>query len=152
MKNHLRLSLWSACLALSPAQIAWANAPANRYTISAGNVRDNKTGLTWQQQFKTGVTPIEARDYCKSLGGTWRLPTIKELVTIYDFSYPGGGAPGNIFLDPAFGSVTSGNATFWSSTPKAGDPNSSWGVLFEVWITNVMTGDSTEVANARCVR
>ena len=56
-----------------------------------GTVTDIKTGLMWQQATAPGggYTWAEAMEYCKniSLGGhsDWRLPTIKELVSIVDF-------------------------------------------------------------------
>jgi hypothetical protein len=151
MAKKLHTLSLGVCATIASITTAWANAPANRYTVSAGTVRDTKTGLVWQQPFKTGMLLADARNYCASQGGSWRLPTIKELITIYDYSYPGGGTPGNVFLDPAFGKVASDDATFWSSTPTAGVPGTGWGVLFEVWITNVVTLDLTGKASVRCV-
>ena len=75
-------------------------------------ITNTTTGLMWQ-----AVTPIEsmswqdARKYCKSLElagyRDWRLPTIKELISIVEYSrsYPA--------LNPVFGSWS---VPCWSST------------------------------------
>ncbi|MFI3266144.1 MAG: DUF1566 domain-containing protein [Rikenellaceae bacterium] len=56
-----------------------------------GTVTDLNTGLTWEQTPNGGpVTWAEAQQYCEQLSlggyGDWRLPTLKELFSISDFS------------------------------------------------------------------
>jgi hypothetical protein len=56
---------------------------------SAGTWKDNVTGLLWSVKDNGSDTNwIQANNYCKNLtlGGfkDWRLPTLKELETIYD--------------------------------------------------------------------
>jgi hypothetical protein len=56
-----------------------------------GTITDNVTGLTWSQyQSERGMLWDEAKKYCKNLalGGynDWRLPSLKELWSIRDFS------------------------------------------------------------------
>ena len=74
-----------------------AYAPAGQYVVTAsgtgnGTVYDTKSKLTWQQTVSlTRYAWSDAKTYCAgvgvSLGGTgWRLPTIKELVSIMDHS------------------------------------------------------------------
>ena len=74
-----------------------ANAPPNRYTVTnggtaTGTVYDTFTGLTWQQAVPTSTyTWSAAITYCSSntagLPGTgWRLPKLKELQTIVDYT------------------------------------------------------------------
>jgi formylglycine-generating enzyme required for sulfatase activity len=132
---------------LAPAR---ANAPAGRYTITGGTVFDAKTKLTWQQTAPAeSYTWADAKTYCQtvgaSLGGTgWRLPTIKELVTIVDYSQTGSPR-----IDPtAFPGTPAGG--FWSSSPVAGSPSAAWYVSFIIGnVDNFGVGD---MANVRCVR
>jgi len=88
-----------------------------------------------------------AKTYCTgvgaSLGGVWRLPSVKELQSILDFSQSK--AP---MIDPgAFPATVS--SSFWSATPVAGT-TSAWEVFFDSGITtNIFVTDSSYV---RCVR
>jgi hypothetical protein len=137
-------------------------------TISAGTVHDPKTGLVWQQ------TPAEAKytqagavSYCGTLaldGGGWRLPTIKELATIADYTRIGPD-PGDPYAGTPFPAVKPGPASaaanygyFWSATlaTSAGD---AW--FFEyVWFTGTGyysspeadTTIATSPNSVRCVR
>jgi hypothetical protein len=86
-----------AIIAVALPTSADASAPAGRYVVTNGGtgngtVYDTKTKLTWQQTVSsTTYTWADAKTYCAgvgtSLGGTgWRLPTLKELQTIVDYS------------------------------------------------------------------
>lgn len=72
-----------------------ADAPADRYTITGGTVYDSKTKLTWQQTpSSTDITLTDAKSTCAGLGTTlggsgWRVPTVKELATLLDYSRNG---------------------------------------------------------------
>jgi len=132
------------------ASTSWANAPAGRYSITNGTVHDNRTGLTWQQSYRNKVVQADAATYCASQSGGWRLPTIKELLTLYDFSYSGAD---NVYLDSvAFGGVAYADSTFWSSTVSAGDRTSVWQVIFGQWIINVGLAPASSNGSARCVK
>jgi hypothetical protein len=117
---------------LLPIHLASANAPAGRYTIGGGTVYDTKTKLTWQQSVPSGTyTPAGAKAYCTSttvnttLGGSgWRLPTVKELLTLEDFSQAS--AP---LIDPSAFPGTPAEI-FWSSTPVVGMASNAWFVDF----------------------
>src|SRR4029077_19820260 len=66
------------------AAATFAKEPANHYTIAAGEVTDNYTGLTWQQVYSTArMAWADAPAYCSglSLNGHpgWRVPTLNEL-------------------------------------------------------------------------
>jgi hypothetical protein len=130
---------------IAPAQ---ANAPAGRYTTTGGTVFDTKTKLTWQQTAPTGTfTLAGAKTFCQnvvaSLGGTgWRLPTIKELVTIVDYSQTGSPK-----IDAAFLGTTAGY--YWSASPVIGE---AWGVSFGTGVVSNGFGGVSPMAHVRCVR
>jgi hypothetical protein len=114
------------------------DAPAGRYTILGdGTVYDTATTLTWQRTANmTGIVWASAGPYCAGLtspaGGGWRLPTVKELTTLLDYS-----RPGSPFIDPvAFPRVPAESTStarngFWSSTSLVG---TSVGVTEGAWL------------------
>jgi Protein of unknown function (DUF1566) len=115
---------------------AGANAPAGQYVVTAGGtgngtVYDTKSKLTWQQTVSstTYYTWAAAKTYCAgvgaSLGGTgWRLPTLKELQSLVDYSQST--AP---MIDPnAFPSTPA--SSFWSASLLAGSLSNAWSVNF----------------------
>lgn len=89
-------------------------------------IRDERTGLIWQDDFQG--TKVDWEQFlldCESLslaGLDWRLPSIKELASILDPSDPT--APK---LDDAFFFVP---GRYASSTPVADDPTMHWTVNF----------------------
>ncbi len=94
-----------------------ADAPPGRYVATADTVIDTRTGLIWQRASGPQLDFQAANNYCANLalGGTWRLPSIKELVTLVDY--------GRAF--PAIDSTAfPGTPTLatWSSTRRAGTP------------------------------
>jgi hypothetical protein len=139
--------------ALVPAGVR-ANAPAGRYNVVSGAmVIDNKTLLTWQKTPSSSTytwggaaNAGTAQNYCATLsldGLGWRLPTLKELLTLVDYSQPSGN-----MIDPAFASGPTPN--FWSSTPMSGSPSNAWFVVFGYGNTN-FSGTSSAYG-VRCVR
>ncbi|MGA7118706.1 MAG: DUF1566 domain-containing protein [Polyangiaceae bacterium] len=147
----LGLAVVVSVVAASPAL---ADAPAGRYTASGGAVVDSATHLTWQQSVATtggddgaGRSAwANAKSYCASLGGGYRLPTAKELFTIVDFS------KANPAIDTsadAFPNTPS--EAFWTATPLRGSPpTSAWFISFD----NGYAGniDMTQPNRVRCVR
>ena len=120
-----------------------------RFTSSSKDpdwVLDSTTSLQWQRTPGGFVLWDAARTYCTNLGGGARLPEIKELISLVDYSvaYPGPALPtGHPFL-----SVQS--AIYWSATTAAGFPSDAWYVDFS-------RGDNSRFAktssgNAWCVR
>lgn len=101
-----------------------------------GTVTDSKTGLMWQQIPSTSdYSWQEAVDYCENLElngyDDWRMPSLKELFSISDFS---SGWP---YLNTSYFHLASGEVTkdeqFWSSnyyvgTTVEGGDNSAFGV------------------------
>lgn len=88
-----------------------------------GTVTDDVTGLIWQQTSASGsLNWEEANEYCESLelGGydDWRMPTLKELYSITDFSQ---GWP---YLDTAYfdlaGKDVSKDEQYWAADYYAG--------------------------------
>src|SRR5262245_6733074 len=64
-----------------------ADAPPGRYTVTTDTVTDTETGLTWARTAGAPVAHAGAVSYCASLataGGGWRLPEIKELLSLMD--------------------------------------------------------------------
>ncbi len=156
VESRLAATLLAAAFGAS-ALVSRANAPAGRYTISNGTVYDTKTKLTWQQTLpppSMDFTWPAASNYCSGLslnGAGWRLPTVKELASILDFSQPSNAAT----IDPnAFpGTLANG---YWSSTPYAPLSGDAWYVLFQInsgfsW-GHTAAGMFTQKAHVRCVR
>lgn len=127
-----------------------------------GTISDKLTSLTWQQSTKN-VAKVNYRDankYCKKLdlGGrtNWRLPHLKELISVSDFSTFRPAMDEKFFkdilpefywsstLDSAYGTDTiSGKMTFDPSIPNA-------------WAVETMSGGawrypSTNKFAVRCV-
>ena len=128
---------------------AVASAPPGQYTIPGdGTVHDTKTGLVWQQAMALGsYTWNQAGSYCAglSLAGTgWRLPSVKELMTLLDFT-----ATSGVMIDIAAFPNTPAQV-FWSSSPLPGYPSAAWSVAFSNG-----SADGSHVGSTyqvRCVR
>jgi hypothetical protein len=122
--------------------------PPSRYAMAAGEVRDTKTGLTWQQDAPGGALSwAGAKAYCASLGdggSGWRIPTAKELLSIVDVTRA---TPPGIDCE-AFPAATT--AAVWSATPVAGTPSSAWAVDFRVGYP--ISADASTSRAVRCVR
>ncbi|MEI6806062.1 MAG: DUF1566 domain-containing protein, partial [Myxococcaceae bacterium] len=135
---------------------------SSRYTVgtgtSAGTVADYVTNLIWQKVAPTTggpnsnglYPPSSAKTYCSSLnlGGFssgWRLPTIRELQTLVDYS----NNYATLMMDTTVFSGEQPNR-FWSSTPLAGNPSSAWIVHFNYG--DVYANDVSNAYSVRCVR
>jgi hypothetical protein len=152
LPKHVGRYLGAIALLSTTVTAAIASTPVGRYAITSATVVDTKTGLTWQRT--AAASPYswpDAKIYCGSaalkttLGGMgWRLPTVKELQTIFD--YTKAVAP---FIDTgAFGTMV--QDVFWSSSTLANSPG-------DVWYVNFTDGGSyffsdSFAANVRCVR
>lgn len=92
-RSHRWGLLFAVGLALASALAddrARAAAPAGRYTLTTYTAFDTRTGLTWQRSAPLGsMRWADADQYCRKNtaglpGGGWRLPSMKELVTLVD--------------------------------------------------------------------
>jgi hypothetical protein len=123
-----------------------AGGPLSYTDNGDGTLTDNRTGLTWEKRTDANVDNsyswTEALDYAAELnamnGGAgfaghndWRLPNLKELLSIVDFSRF------NPSIDPIFG-PTAGTLRFvryWSST--------SWAAFYpevNAWAVDFVNG------------
>lgn len=93
-----------------------------RYGYDDKVVSDTATKLTWERNVRasTDTTWYGANLSCLLLsGGPWRLPSVKELLTLVDPTRP------DPSLDRLFGDVPR-NSFFWSKTPVALFPGKHW--------------------------
>ncbi len=127
---------------------SWAEAPAGRYVVSEDTVFDTKTTLTWQRSMLAS-TWEHAGTACANRGEGWRLPSVKELLTLVDIGEV------DLAIDPVFPNTpvpaVAGDAPWlWSSTPLAESESNAWVVNFYQGMTN--TGFLLDVNRFRCVR
>jgi hypothetical protein len=131
-------------------------APPGRYTVSPGVVYDNRTQLTWQREVAAdSYSRPDAITYCSNLslhGSSWRLPTVRELLTLYDPTRYSPSIDGNAFPNtPA--------ETFWSSSLYAVSggrvsayvyPGEPWSIDFGYGFMSTYFADTA--LRVRCVR
>ena len=151
MERRHHLARWTCLvLLLCLTQAVQAAAPPLRYAVNvaAGVVRDTATGLIWQRTLSsTTYSWDDAKTYCQELpldGKRWRLPSIKELLTLID---PTQRMPA---IDPtAFPQTPS--EQFWTSTPEqASDGYSKWRLDFSYGSTSAMAPEAAY--RVRCVQ
>jgi hypothetical protein len=155
MNAHATFPRFLGALAVVAAALtasAEASVPAGRYAVAGGTVTDTKTKLVWQQTVPSDLYTWEnAIVYCQTVGASlggigWRLPTIKELLTIVDESRV---LPS---IDPTAFPMTP-TPNFWSSSPLAGFPNAApkaWYITFDEGSSYFEDVNYTEYV--RCVR
>lgn len=132
---------------LSAVIVSSATAPTGRYTTSTGTVYDTKTGLTWQQPISTQlVNNANAPTYCASLGSGWRVPTLKELVTIVDYTV----APPGPMVDNTAFPQTPTDQEYLSMTAFA--TSGSWVIDFGSATICDNCGSNGNSFYVRCVR
>jgi hypothetical protein len=118
------------------------NPSAKRFTVLAAfggaAVRDNNTGLVWEQapdttprKWQNFGTPLGATNYCvnKTVGGTvgWRLPSVAELKSVQDPSLAATAfVPASVVTGVQFG-------FYWSATTVADE-------LFNAWLVDFASG------------
>ena len=112
-----------------------------------GTATDIATGLKWQQEDDNSPrSHADAITYCQGLilsgNSNWRLPNIKELISIVDYRADNPAIDNSAFpnTDPT---------RYWSATSVASNANGAWPVNFD-------RGGSTSLAKTnlelvRCV-
>jgi len=140
---------------LSPVPLAFpvcANPPesppptalSSRFTVANTYRFDRLTGLLWQWS-SDALTWKEALERCKKAG--WRLPNVKELMTLVDDS--------RLSDCPVwyreFDSKCSPDAAFWSSTPVHWSAAMAY-VLLSSGESIIQMRDMDQKAIAMCVR
>jgi hypothetical protein len=97
-----------------------------------GAVRDNLTGLiwvqeancfgvvTWDQALSAANTLASGRCGLSdgSVAGDWRLPNLKELMSLIDYAFPDGTNALEVFADIV--------RVYWTSTTLVFDPDQAW--------------------------
>ncbi|MEI6806954.1 MAG: DUF1566 domain-containing protein, partial [Myxococcaceae bacterium] len=105
--------------------------PASRYTTTPDTAVDTITGLIWQRVCTGGtMNQTAAIAHCGALSlpsfsSGWRLPKVKELATLVDYSVP----YNNLMMDAMVFAGEPANA-FWSSSSVTGSPAYAWFVGF----------------------
>ena len=96
------------------------NHGVNLASNNNGTITDADTGLMWEQHTQGPMTWQEALDYCEKLrtGGytDWRLPNIKEILSLNDYRRYAPSINEDFFPDPNVANVLYGFLGQWSST------------------------------------
>ncbi|MCP4755786.1 MAG: DUF1566 domain-containing protein [Proteobacteria bacterium] len=129
---------------------SYSNNPRSYTDNDNGTITDNVTKLLWQEEDDDiQMTWADAEVYCadQHLGGYsgWRLPNIKEMLTIIDFGVSNPAMDQSIF--PGVD-----EASYWSSTTSAGNPDNAWNIYTGGGSTNDYWGGKTNTFYVRCVR
>ena len=142
------------CVRGEPAVPAGYN-PALRFTVDKANntVVDARTGLTWQHQIDPSwFSGVMAKAHCAGLGGGWRLPTIKESLTITDPAHQVETPDPTIFPHPP---QSQGYQGVWTASADTATPGDQW-YMATYGISQSEAGDTVNGAtyafHARCVK
>jgi Protein of unknown function (DUF1566) len=104
-----------------------SSAQASAYRTDGAIARDVHTGLAWQRAVdRDAYAWDEAKSYCARLdveGGEWRLPSVRELLTLVDVTRMEPAIDLSAFPDTP-------SEFFWSSSPSVAPAKTAWGVNF----------------------
>ena len=116
-------------------------------------VKDESTGLEWQQEISGKYTYEEALNYCENLEyggfGDWRVPSMQELVSLIElrcFNWECQNIDETYFPNTP-------KSFFWSSQKKITadvEPYNAWGVYF--WSGYTESAYMGNAMSVRCVR
>lgn len=137
----------------------YAKEPANHYTVGDGVVKDNYTGLTWQQGRSPALMAwADAEAYCAGLaldGGGFRVPSLSELATSVNEAKVGGAIVSSAFPDNPVGCKA---PEYWFWAREASQVGGTgWGLSYCDGFTGWNGGESGAwnyfpSANVRCVK
>lgn len=140
----VKIGIVITCCTLAVAWPSRADAPAGHYEIS-DTVLDRGTGLRWQRLAAPGVYDWDhAFRYCNDLGGGWRLPAVKELLTIVD---PTLAEPA---IDPKAFPKMPAELHFWAVSFFNNTVGVGWQVSFSDG--SAQSHPATDEVSVRCVR
>ena len=109
------------------------------------DILDRTMGLVWQNSIDTNNssrTWQEAKNYCASLNGNWRLPSRRELSGLvrYDYSNP---AISKIFTHTA-------NDYYWTINTTTRDNDNAWAVSFAEGVESMINKNESYLT--RCIQ
>jgi hypothetical protein len=124
-----------------------AESEVSDYSLTSEVATDIHTGLGWRRTVEPeNFVWKDANRFCSKLaaqGAAWRLPSLRELLTLVDLTR----------YDPAIDRVAfkdTPSEFFWSSSPSRAPEGSAWGVNFTRGSSAV--APITTKAHVRCVR
>lgn len=112
---------------LPPTPPCGTETAGQRFVVSEDEteVCDNTTGLNWEKMPDSVQRPWQdAVDHCPTLGGGYRLPFVKELISPVDYSQITPALP----VGHPFSNVQLAN--YWSATTSVGTLSNAWVVGF----------------------
>jgi hypothetical protein len=127
--SQLAASAYARCVQVPATQLL----PATHYVVSAGEVRDQYTGLSWTQAHSgnaPSLTAPQSADYCRALtlnGRAWRLPSLNELASVVDDVPSGNVSPA---VDHAAFPGLSKDQWYWSASPHGASTTEGWMLNF----------------------
>ncbi|MBN2359818.1 MAG: DUF1566 domain-containing protein [Deltaproteobacteria bacterium] len=121
--------------------------PTPRFSVAAETATDSATGLTWQRGTLPAQSWLDALASCEALeldgAGDWRMPTLKELLTIVDERAL------NPSIDVAAFPLTPAE-WLWASSPGLCSTDYGWTVSFTDGYCTPAA--ATQLYLTRCVR
>ncbi len=121
----------------------------DRFTVSWEVVEDSVTGLMWQKNGNAAGSKTwnNAKNYCANLSlwwySDWKLPNVKELESIVDFSKKNPSIETSKFTNTV-------SRYYWSSTTYSNGTGYAWGVYFYYGYSSYYS--KTNYKYVRCVR
>jgi len=117
--------------------------------LGNGIVRDDVTGLEWQQATAPGTYIWEeALEYCEDLSlanyDNWLLPNRNELQSLVDYSQY------DPSIDTTFFTMVSSSYSYWLSTTIVKDLYSAW--IVDFYFGEVVHSEKTSSGHVRAVR